>query len=288
MGVVTRQRSQPVIGPDRRPARLASVADRSLSWLDMLGDQLLFYLRALLWIPRAVRRYLREVLRLLAEVGFGSGALGLIGGTVGVMIGMTLFTGTVVGLQGYSALNQLGTSALTGFISAYFDTREVAPQHLLLGILQAAGNDLSTALSGYGLTADVVRARLVEAAPKTDDSLDEDAEALRAIGIDLAAVRDSVARTFGADAFDNALSRSGRRRGRQRRSSHIPFNPAAKKSLELAVRETLTRKDNEIGCEHLLLGILRSGDKAAIGLITEHVYTAQLRASILALLDKAA
>jgi ATP-dependent Clp protease ATP-binding subunit ClpA len=167
-------------------------------------------------------------------------------------------------------------------------TREVAPQHLLLGILQAAGNDLSAALSGYGLTADVVRARLVEAAPKIDESLDEDAEALRAIGIDLAAVRESVARTFGADAFDNALSRSGRRRGRQRRSSHIPFNRAAKKTLELSVRETLTHKDNEIGCEHLLLGILRGGDKAAIGLITEHVYTAQLRASILALLDRAA
>jgi ATP-dependent Clp protease ATP-binding subunit ClpA len=167
-------------------------------------------------------------------------------------------------------------------------TREVAPQHLLLGILQAAGNDLSAALSGYGLTADVVRARLVEAAPKTDESLDEDAEALRAIGIDLAAVRDSVARTFGADAFDNALSRSGRRRGRQRRSSHMPFNRAAKKTLELSVRETLTHKDNEIGCEHLLLGILRSGDTVAIGLITEHVSTAQLRASILALLDRAA
>jgi ATP-dependent Clp protease ATP-binding subunit ClpA len=170
-------------------------------------------------------------------------------------------------------------------------TREIAPQHLLLGILQAAGNDLSAALSGYGLTADVVRARLIEAAPKAGESrpdLAEDAEALRAIGIDLAAVRDSVARTFGADAFDNALSRSGRRRGRQRRSSHIPFNRAAKKSLELAVREALAHKDNEIGCEHLLLGILRSGDKAAIGLITEHVYSGQLRASILALLDKAA
>jgi ATP-dependent Clp protease ATP-binding subunit ClpA len=167
-------------------------------------------------------------------------------------------------------------------------TREIAPQHLLLGILQASGNDLSAALGGYGLTTDVVRARLIEAAPKTDESFDEDAEALRAIGIDMAAVRDSVERTFGADAFDNALSRSGRRRGRQRRSSHIPFNRAAKKSLELAVRETLAHKDNEIGCEHLLLGILRSGDKAAIGLITEHVYTAQLRASILALLDEAA
>ena len=157
-------------------------------------------------------------------------------------------------------------------------TREISPQHLLLGVIQAAGNDLSAVLSGYGLTADAVRARLIKASPKTDESFDEDAEALRAIGIDLRAVRDSVARTFGPDAFDDALSRSGRRRGRQRRSSHIPFNRAAKKSLELAVRETLAHKDNEIGCEHLLLGILRSGDKAAIGLITEHVYTSQLRA----------
>jgi ATP-dependent Clp protease ATP-binding subunit ClpA len=167
-------------------------------------------------------------------------------------------------------------------------TREIRPQHMLLGVLQAAGNDLSAVLSGYGLTSDAVRARLIEASPKTEETFDEDAEALHAIGIDLRAVRDSVARTFGPDAFDNAISRSGRRRGRQRRSSHIPFNRAAKKSLELAVRETLAHKDNEIGCEHLLLGILRSGDKAAIGLITEHVYTSQLRASILALLDKAA
>jgi ATP-dependent Clp protease ATP-binding subunit ClpA len=164
-------------------------------------------------------------------------------------------------------------------------TRETAPQHLLLGILQSAGNDLSAVVSAYGLTADAVRARLIEAAPKTDEAFDEDAEALRAIGIDLAAVRDSVARTFGPDAFDNALSQSGRRR---RRRGHIPFTRPAKKTLEYAVREALVHKDNEIGCEHLLLGILRSGDKEALGLITEHVYTAQLRAAILALLDKAA
>jgi ATP-dependent Clp protease ATP-binding subunit ClpA len=170
-------------------------------------------------------------------------------------------------------------------------TREISPQHLLLGVLQAAGNDLSVVLSGYGLTADVVQGRLIEeseASKTTDGSFDEDTEALRAIGIDLRAVRDSVAHTFGADAFDNALPRSGRGRRRQRRSGHIPFSRAAKKCLELALREMLAHKDNEIGCEHLMLGIMRSGDKAANDLITEHVYTAQLRASILALLDKAA
>jgi hypothetical protein len=50
----------------------------------------------------------------------------------------------------------------------------------------------------------------------------------------------------------------------------------------------LAHKDNQIGCEHLLLGIMRSRDKTATGLVTEHVYTAQLRASVLELLNKAA
>src|SRR5215813_5096658 len=140
-------------GAGRWPARLAAFGDRSLSWLDILGDQLVFYARALAWIPRAVRRYFKEILRLLAEVGFGSGALVLIGGTVGVMIGMTLFTGTVVGLQGYAALNQIGASAFTGFVSAYFNTREIAPL--------VAGLALSATV-GAGFTAQLGSMRINE------------------------------------------------------------------------------------------------------------------------------
>jgi phospholipid/cholesterol/gamma-HCH transport system permease protein len=126
---------------------------RWLSWLDTLGDQLLFYLKALAWTPTAVRKYLREVLRLLAEVSFGSGALGVIGGTIGVMIGMTVFTGVVVGLQGYAALNQIGTAAFTGFISAYFNTREIAPL--------VAGLALSATV-GAGFTAQLGAMRVSE------------------------------------------------------------------------------------------------------------------------------
>ena len=54
---------------------------RLFGWLDKPGDQFLFHLRALLWIPKALLRYLHEVLRLLAQVAFGSGGLGVIGGT---------------------------------------------------------------------------------------------------------------------------------------------------------------------------------------------------------------
>ena len=138
---------------DRWQARAAARVDGWLSWLDLLGDQLLFYTRALIWTPRAVRRYSREVLRLLAEVSFGSGALALVGGTVGVMIGMTLFTGTVVGLQGYAALNQIGAAAFTGFVSAYFNTREIAPL--------VAGLALSATV-GAGFTAQLGSMRINE------------------------------------------------------------------------------------------------------------------------------
>jgi phospholipid/cholesterol/gamma-HCH transport system permease protein len=134
-------------------ARIAAGADRSLSWLDILGDQLVFYIRSLLWIPRAIRRYPKEILRLLSEVAFGSGGLALIGGSVIVMIGMTLATGIVVGLQGYYALNQIGAAAFTGFISAYFNTREIAPL--------VAGLALSATV-GAGFTAQLGSMRINE------------------------------------------------------------------------------------------------------------------------------
>jgi phospholipid/cholesterol/gamma-HCH transport system permease protein len=129
------------------------VANAPLTWLDTLGDQLSFYLRALAWIPRTLRRYLRETLRILAEVSFGSGALAVIGGTIGVMIGMTVFTGTVVGLQGYAALDQIGTAAFSGFASAYINTREVAPL--------VAGLALSATV-GAGFTAQLGAMRISE------------------------------------------------------------------------------------------------------------------------------
>jgi ATP-dependent Clp protease ATP-binding subunit ClpA len=165
------------------------------------------------------------------------------------------------------------------------DADEIRPEHLLVGVLQAAGRDLSSLLVGYGLTAAVIRDRLAAADSPGDESVDDDAEALRSIGIDLRAVRDSVAHTFGADAFDNALRKSGRRR---RRRGHIPFTKPAKKVLELALREALAHKDNWIGCEHITLGILRGGDKFTMGLINEHVGTSVLRGAIVGLLDEAA
>ena len=66
---------------------------------------------------------------------------------------MTFFTGAQVGLSGYAALNQIGTAAFSGFVSAYFNTREIAP--LVAGIALAA-------TVGCGFTAQLGAMRISE------------------------------------------------------------------------------------------------------------------------------
>jgi phospholipid/cholesterol/gamma-HCH transport system permease protein len=134
-------------------ADVKQVYVRPLQALDRLGEELAFYIRALIATPRSVKRYPREILRLLAEVALGSGALAVIGGTVGVITAMAFFTGTEVGLQGYASLNQIGTAAFSGFVSAYFNTREISP--LVAGIALAA-------TVGCGFTAQLGAMRISE------------------------------------------------------------------------------------------------------------------------------
>ncbi|MDT4914777.1 MAG: phospholipid/cholesterol/gamma-HCH transport system permease protein [Pseudonocardiales bacterium] len=124
-----------------------------LGALDKLGEQMSFYARAIGWMPRTFRRYKKETLRILSEVVFGSGSLAVIGGTVGVIAFMSFFTGTEVGLQGYAALDQLGVSSYAGFITAFFNTREIAPI--------VAGLALSATV-GCGFTAQLGAMRISE------------------------------------------------------------------------------------------------------------------------------
>ena len=95
------------------------------------------------------------ILRLLAEVSFGSGALAVIGGTVGVICFLTFFTGTEVGLQGYQALNQIGSSAFTGFISAYFNTREISPLVAALALSATVGSGFTAQLGAMRISEEV-------------------------------------------------------------------------------------------------------------------------------------
>ena len=118
-----------------------------------LGDQVTFYGKSLAGVPRSFVHYRREVLRLLAEVSLGRGALVLVAGTLGIIVFEVLAVGSVVGLVGYQGLKQVGIEPYVGFLSAYFNTREVAPL--------IASNAL-VATVGAGFTAQLGAMRISE------------------------------------------------------------------------------------------------------------------------------
>ncbi|MFZ2510216.1 MAG: ABC transporter permease [Gordonia sp. (in: high G+C Gram-positive bacteria)] len=118
-----------------------------------IGDQALFYWDSVTSIPRALRLYKKETLRLIAEISMGTGALAMIGGTVVVVGFLTLFTGGTIAVQGYSSLANIGVEALTGFFSAFINVRIAVP--VIAGIALAA-------TIGAGATAQLGAMRVSE------------------------------------------------------------------------------------------------------------------------------
>ncbi|EUA23758.1 permease family protein [Mycobacterium xenopi 4042] len=106
--------------------RMRRLLSRFAGPVDTFGEQALFYGESVRWIPNAITRYRKEVLRLVAEMTLGTGALLLIGGTVGVAAFLTLASGGVIAVQGYESLGNIGIEALTGFLSAFLNVRIVA------------------------------------------------------------------------------------------------------------------------------------------------------------------
>jgi ATP-dependent Clp protease ATP-binding subunit ClpA len=62
-------------------------------------------------------------------------------------------------------------------------------------------------------------------------------------------------------------------RGDSSPSGHIPFTPRAKKSLELALRESVQLGSGYIGTEHLLLGVIREGEGPGAQVLAAHGVT---------------
>jgi phospholipid/cholesterol/gamma-HCH transport system permease protein len=112
-----------------------------------------FYAKTLGDTRVAFAQYKKEIVRLIAQMSLGTGALALIGGTVVIVGFLTLSSGAIIAVQGYNQLSGIGVEALTGFFSAYVNVRIIAPA--------VAGIGLSATI-GAGATAQLGAMRIAE------------------------------------------------------------------------------------------------------------------------------
>ena len=128
-----------------------------------IGSQMQFYVTTLGSIPDALINYRAEGLRLIAQMGLGTAALAMVGGTVVIVGFLTMTTGALVAVQGYNQLASVGIEALTGFASAYFNVRLIVPGTASVAL---------SATIGAGATAQMGAMRI-----------NEEIDALEVIGI---------------------------------------------------------------------------------------------------------
>ncbi|MFC7447950.1 MlaE family ABC transporter permease [Rhodococcus daqingensis] len=123
--------------------------------IDGIGEQALFYWRAVAWAPRALIHYRKETIRLIAEISMGTGALAVIGGTVVIVGFLTLFAGGTIAVQGYSSLGNIGVEALTGFFAAFINVRIAAPVIAGIGLAATIGAGSTAQLGAMRVSEEI-------------------------------------------------------------------------------------------------------------------------------------
>lgn len=145
--------SESVGVPSTLHPRLRRLFSGIASGWNRVGSQTEFYGTTVRSVGVAVLHYKSEIVRLMAQMSLGVGALALIGGTVVVVGFLTLSTGALIAVQGYNQLAGVGVEALTGFVSAYVNVRIIAPV--------TAGFALAATI-GAGATAQLGAMRISE------------------------------------------------------------------------------------------------------------------------------
>jgi hypothetical protein len=138
----------------------------------------------------------------------------------------------------------------------------IGDEHVLLGVLAEQASPASSLLRGHGLDLASARAELqrLSAAGLMPRSRTDDAGALRAVGIDVEAVRQRLVTVFGEQAVGAAVWRASRRpwwRGGGRRRTPLCGPPLfAKRAIHLARCYAQSRGAAAVTPEHLLHGVL--------------------------------
>jgi phospholipid/cholesterol/gamma-HCH transport system permease protein len=139
--------------PSKTYPRIRRTVGGWVDGLTRIGAQAQFYIQTLKSIRDAFLHYRLEMVQQIAQMGLGTGALAIVGGTVVIVGFLTLATGALVAVDGYNEFANVGVEALTGFTSAYFNVRLIAP--VIAGIALAA-------TIGAGATAQLGAMRINE------------------------------------------------------------------------------------------------------------------------------
>lgn len=122
---------------------------------NQIGRQTQFYGETIKGVGDAFLRYKVEVVRLIAQMSLGVGALAIIGGTIVIVGFLTLSAGSLIAVQAFNQLDQIGVSALAGFTSAFLNVRLVGPLVAGIGLAATIGAGATAQLGAMRISEEI-------------------------------------------------------------------------------------------------------------------------------------
>jgi phospholipid/cholesterol/gamma-HCH transport system permease protein len=141
--------------PSKRAPRTRRVVQGWVASWNRIGSQAQFYFTTLGSVTDAAIRYRVETLRLVAQMSLGTGALAVVGGTIAIVGFLNISTGALPGILGYNQFADMGIDALTGFGSALFNVRLVAPLTAAWGMSATIGAGATAQLGAMRINEEI-------------------------------------------------------------------------------------------------------------------------------------
>lgn len=139
----------------QRSPRLARRLRKARAGWRQIGEQTRFYGKTIASLGDVVIHYRAELLRQIAAMSLGAGALAVVGGAVAVVAFLTMSTGGIIAAQGYNQFSQVGVEALTGFASAFLNTRLITPNTAAIALAATIGGGATAQLGAMRINEEI-------------------------------------------------------------------------------------------------------------------------------------
>ncbi|TLF94957.1 ABC transporter permease [Nocardia cyriacigeorgica] len=123
--------------------------------IDSLGFILGFVWQVFSSIPLTLRKYRAQTMRTITDLTWGRGSIIVGGGTVPVLVVLGIAMGGGVAIGAVPILNMLGMGPMVGVVSAFANTRELAPIAAAIGFAAQAGCRMTAEIGAMRISEEI-------------------------------------------------------------------------------------------------------------------------------------
>ncbi|MFE3229385.1 ABC transporter permease [Nocardia sp. NPDC059228] len=123
--------------------------------IDTVGFVLGFCWQVLWSIPLTLKKYGSQTIIRITDLTWGNGAVVVGGGTAAIMVVLGAAVGASIGIEAYSSLNLVSLGQLSGLVSAFANTRELAPIIAGVGFAAQAGCRMTAEIGSMRISEEI-------------------------------------------------------------------------------------------------------------------------------------